>query len=449
MKYVPSKFNKLVLDGDELLLVNTLYGKKIKFNQDCTIKKAMENLSAEYVDENDSRDVAEEKMFCYLKDNQYMVKVSENEDYHAEMLRGDYILNGRLNLTIMPTEQCNFRCKYCYESFQHGKMSKELQDSIIKFVAHNITKYSSVDLSWYGGEPLLAKDVIEYISEHVLEICRKTKRYLTTSITTNAYYLDLDTFKMLQRYNLVNVQVTLDGIKETHDKQRVLANDDPTYDVILKNLLDIKNHTKSAVQRIIIRTNVSKDIYEIFDKYIDFYSDTFGDDERFTFLIRPVGDWGGDAVGQMSEKLMNQDTFRAIYDKLIKHPKKLNMSFIEGYLQTGGSVCYAARRNYFLFRANGDINKCTCVLDAEENQIGKILPSGKVELDEAKLARWVAVNKMQKCNNCSFYGSCFASNCPMRAKATNAPHMCGYEKQYLDDTIRLINACGRFDSYEE
>ena len=55
--------------------------------------------------------------------------------------------------------------------------------------------------------------------------------------------------------------VSIDGIKETHDKQRVLANGEGTYDTIMSNLLDIKNKTKSAIQKIIIRTNVSKDIY--------------------------------------------------------------------------------------------------------------------------------------------------------------------------------------------
>lgn len=440
MKYLPSKFNKVLIDNNELLLVNTLYGKKIKFDTK-NIKDVIKSLTVEYIDESDN------ELFTYLKDNKYIVKISENEDFNAEMSRSDHVLNDRLTISIMPTEQCNFRCTYCYESFKHGKMSKNLQDAIIKFIGRNIIKYSSVDLSWYGGEPLLEKEVIEYISEEVMKICRKTKRYLTTSITTNAYYLDIETFKMLQKYNLVNVQVTLDGIKETHDKQRVLANKKPTFDVILKNLLNIKNNTKSAVQKIIIRTNVSQDIYNILDEYIDFYADTFGDDERFTFLIRPVGDWGGDAVGQMSDKLMNNDTFRLVYDKLINNPKKLNMSFIEGYLQPGGSVCYAARRNFYLFRANGEINKCTCVLDAEENHIGKILDSGKLEIDEAKMARWVAGYKLEKCNNCSFYGSCFAANCPMRVKATNAPHLCGYEKQYLDETMRLLNSCGLFERY--
>ena len=36
----------------------------------------------------------------------------------------------RLQLILMPTEQCNFRCTYCYESFSNGRMSQEVQDGV-------------------------------------------------------------------------------------------------------------------------------------------------------------------------------------------------------------------------------------------------------------------------------------------------------------------------------
>ncbi len=35
-----------------------------------------------------------------------------------------FLTNHHLGLILMPTEQCNFRCTYCYEDFAIGKMSK-------------------------------------------------------------------------------------------------------------------------------------------------------------------------------------------------------------------------------------------------------------------------------------------------------------------------------------
>lgn len=105
-----------------------------------------------------------------------------------------------LHLIILPTEQCNFRCKYCYEDFKIGNMSKEKQDAIILFLRKNIKNYTAISLDWFGGEPLLAMDAIEYISKHALEICRIAKKPLISSMTTNGYFLDCATFEKLSAF---------------------------------------------------------------------------------------------------------------------------------------------------------------------------------------------------------------------------------------------------------
>lgn len=353
-----------------------------------------------------------------------------------------------LRLIIMPTEQCNFRCQYCYESFKFGKMSLEMQDAIINFVRKNIYKYTEVHLDWYGGEPLLAFDVIQYISENVLKICKCAKKPLITSVTTNGYFLTLDVYKKLQSYNLVNIQVTIDGLKKTHDRQRVLADGKPTYDVILNNLLEIKNKTKSGIAKIIIRTNVTKDIFNNFTDYIDFYYNCFGDDKRFSFLIRPVGDWGGEAVHQIEEQLMNKNAFSQVYTKIIQK-NKLNLSFYENYFEPAGSICYAGIRNSFIIRANGKINKCTCDLDSEINDIGKLLPNGDMELDINKHAKWICLKERSECFNCNFFGSCVSSNCPMKMLGPKEFYTCGYEKVYLIPTLIMLSRSGIIKELKE
>ncbi|TOB11935.1 radical SAM protein, partial [Vibrio parahaemolyticus] len=64
-----------------------------------------------------------------------------------------------LQLIIFPTEKCNFRCTYCYEKFEVGRMSNELIQGIKKFLEVRIPELDRLVISWFGGEPLLAKEV--------------------------------------------------------------------------------------------------------------------------------------------------------------------------------------------------------------------------------------------------------------------------------------------------
>ena len=283
--YHPSLYTITVPDNDSLIIYNSLNGKKNNIVNPTLINKIKTMLNQTIIYDDGTT------AFRYLVENRFIVPLNTDERKLAELVRFDHVMNRNLRLVIMPTEQCNFRCQYCYESFKHGKMSLEHQNGIIEYIRRNINRFTSVHLEWYGGEPLLAFDIIQYISNAVLNICRCAKKPMTSSITTNGYYLTLDVFKELQRYHVINIQITIDGLKSTHDKQRVLANGDPTYDIILHNLVEIKNKTKSATSRIVLRTNVTRDIFEKFDEYIDYYDGLFGDDIRFSYLIRPVGDW--------------------------------------------------------------------------------------------------------------------------------------------------------------
>jgi len=50
-----------------------------------------------------------------------------------ERLAG-FILNQHMSLILMPAEQCNFRCIYCYEDFTIGKMSKTTIEAIKQLI---------------------------------------------------------------------------------------------------------------------------------------------------------------------------------------------------------------------------------------------------------------------------------------------------------------------------
>ena len=146
-----------------------------------------------------------------LIEHGYLVPADRDEDAALAIKATETVLNEKyLSLIIMHTEQCNFRCKYCYETFTKGKMPKETQDSLIEFVRKNIANYIGVSVVWFGGEPLEALDVVEYISERLIEICKKAKKTYVSGMTTNGYNLTPEIFERLYNLIVLSFQITLD-----------------------------------------------------------------------------------------------------------------------------------------------------------------------------------------------------------------------------------------------
>lgn len=169
-----------------------------------------------------------------------------------------------LNLTIAPTVSCNLRCPYCFETKKpSGVMSVEVADSIIKYIeSHQDNKW--VDITWFGGEPLLCPDIIEYILEKITGIEGKELR--SHSIITNGTKLKNKAMEIFCKYPLSSLQITLDGMKTRHDSIRFYADNKGTYDDIIENI-DIFTQ-KSPQTRVNIRINVDNNNR---NKYAELY----------------------------------------------------------------------------------------------------------------------------------------------------------------------------------
>lgn len=105
-------------------------------------------------------------LFTELVTRGYIINSNVDEFRKAELLHQNTLsINSGLELILMPNEDCNFRCKYCYESFAKNFMTESVQQGIIKFLERNIHRYSSLHVSWFGGEPLTAIPIIERLSK--------------------------------------------------------------------------------------------------------------------------------------------------------------------------------------------------------------------------------------------------------------------------------------------
>ena len=85
---------------------------------------------------------------------------------------------------------------------------------------------------------------------------------LHSSIVTNGYLLTYKIFQELCDANVRQIQVTLDGDAENHDKYRTLSNKRPTFHTIYSNLLEIKDKVaKDEKFSFAIRCNFLKSKY--------------------------------------------------------------------------------------------------------------------------------------------------------------------------------------------
>lgn len=171
-----------------------------------------------------------------------------------------------LHLTIAPTFSCNFACPYCYENAKDGFMSQEVMDAICKEAEDAAKQKKNIQVTWYGGEPLLAKDTIWELSDRFMTYAKKFGTNYSAMIVTNGYLLDDETIKNFLKYKITRAQITIDGPADVHNDRRKLKNSlKPTFDIIL-------NNAKKALDagiNVVIRINVDKTNENRMDELLD------------------------------------------------------------------------------------------------------------------------------------------------------------------------------------
>ena len=143
-------------------------------------------------------------------------------------------------IVLEVTKNCNFRCSYCaftegnykYErSHTKKNMAKETAFKALDFFFENVNKDFLPLVTFFGGEPLLNKALIEDCVSYA-----KTKNPRTQfSIQTNGYLLNKKTLEFLYS-NQFQLSVSVDGPKEIHDRCRRLISGKGTYNKIMSNL---------------------------------------------------------------------------------------------------------------------------------------------------------------------------------------------------------------------
>jgi uncharacterized protein len=288
----------------------------------------------------------------------------------------------KFHLILYPTEQCNFRCVYCYEDFEIGQMPLWLIEATKLLISKKAEYIKFLSLSWFGGEPLLAKNILFEIAEHALHLSNKNKFQLSGDLTTNGLLLDVKTLTRLVQLKQNQFQISIDGDKDSHDKTRITRSGKGSFDKIWARLMDAS--ATDLDFKITLRVHVTdfnQDSVTIFCERFDNY---LANDKRFNLFFKAIENLGGGNTDNVKQ-LIQQGTARQFAANQTK--KYSDNSF--DLNKKGNYICYAGKPNSIAIRANGELNKCTVALSDEKNKIGKINPDGSLTINNHIMETWL------------------------------------------------------------
>ncbi|ADC70223.1 Radical SAM domain protein [Methanocaldococcus sp. FS406-22] len=308
----------------------------------------------------------------YLKDSYFkkgLISVVRGLGYFG--VRKPFVSGSPFLVVWDVTYRCNLRCKHCYANA--GKpLEDELNTEEAKKVVDILGNAGVVALAFSGGEPLMRKDLFELID--------RVKDYdMQVSIATNGTLLTKENVRKLKEHNVDFIQISLDGLKETHERFRGIKG---IYEKVVEGIRNVVEENICCA----IATTATKLNYKDVPKVMDF-AEKLGVNYFMLYNYIPVGagDYDIDLSPEEREELLNM-----LWEKLNNETgKKCKTAFLstapyysrtalehnKHYLAThfanvdldgnehlkslanfiGGCGC---GRFYLSLRANGDIQPC-------------------------------------------------------------------------------------------
>jgi uncharacterized protein len=290
----------------------------------------------------------------------------------------------QFQLIVLPTEQCNFRCDYCYEDFSIGRMAPQTVAAVKAFVSRRARGLDALKIEWFGGEPLAAKDIVFDISQHAQQVCHENNVVFSGSTTTNGYFLSTPLAAEMARLGQTRYQITLDGDKDCHDKTRKLAAGGATFERIWANLAALRD--SSLPVSVQLRLHLTNENFGSMKQLAAKLRDELLGDSRFSTLIRAVENLGGPNAASIKPLSHDESSRRTREINDILYPGN---GTISPPPKAPLDICYASRPNSIVIRANGKIQKCTVALGSEDNTVGHLDATGAINLDPRQMQLWM------------------------------------------------------------
>lgn len=312
-------------------------------------------------------------------------------------------------VTMLLTNDCNLACSYCFES-NKGKdyMPKEMALDILKATYNIVDPMAGIfTLNMFGGEPLMNWDTFKAVCDYVLENNLKIRITATTNLT-------LLTDEMIDYIDELSIPilVSVDGIKEVHDKHRCNS-----FDKVIENMKKLIDRDLGYLieARMTVAPDTAKYMYESVKMLVDLGINNIAnvpasDLDWDTQSIQDYKD-NYEKILDMYIDILNDETNKRNIS-LYKVDQALNLALEP--IKEDTSMCNIGNPRWVIVDWKGDIWPCpdyptTDNVDLIAGKIGNFYTG----VDETKVdpKPMVATYELERCKGCEAISIC-KSGCP-------------------------------------
>jgi uncharacterized protein len=298
-----------------------------------------------------------------------------------------------LDLTIVPTYRCNFRCRYCYVEFRDGRMTRPVEDAIVCYAASVLPLYSRLNVTWFGGEPLLEAATVERLTSRLKGTAAERGVAFGAFVTTNGYLLTPPTARRLRAAGVTFFHVTMDGPAEYHDRTRPLRSGRGSHSRIMRNTNELMRVVPDA--HLTLRMNATDENVEAFATTLEEIDADFR--PRIELNVTPVRNWDGSPGAHLRRRIT----------EVVRQGLEMGYAYYSAPLRIARlTFCNADKDGNFQIGPDGQLYKCSPTPDKPEVAVGRLDAQGRAVLSSA-CGRWRAAPPIgEQCRDCAFLCFC-------------------------------------------
>ena len=312
-------------------------------------------------------------------------------------------------VTMLLTNDCNLACSYCFES-NKGKdyMPKEMALDILKATYNPVDPMVGIfTLNMFGGEPLMNWETFKAVCDYVLENNLKIRITATTNLT-------LLTDEMIDYIDELSIPVlvSVDGIKEVHDKHRCNS-----FDKVIENMKKLIDRDLGYLieARMTVAPDTAKYMYESVKMLVDLGINNIANvpASDLEWDAQSIQDYKDnyEKILDMYINILNDETNKRNIS-LYKVDQALNLALEP--IKEDTSMCNIGNPRWVIVDWKGDIWPCpdyptTDNVDLIAGKIGNFYTG----VDETKVdpKPMVATYELERCKGCEAISIC-KSGCP-------------------------------------